>query len=321
MSLKSIRADVASKLAFNVADPAEKAFVDNRINQAADEIWTKNDLPGSLRELVLYYDGTTKQVALPYFIMIGRGFRFYNSQYKIPINTMHPRYQIQGFGQYSLNWREKQKSPVAILITNQSVLNFVLPHAESNAIDIYVIGTTPTAYKVQEKVTIPAGSLTVATTNNYIELFSISKSAVNTYNIAITDADDTVIGEIPNSELSGRYIIMQVLDDNIEGSSLTTGVEVLYKPFYQLLVNDYDEFQEAKYDQAIYWKVLEHYHGRQDDSEATQRAMAAQAKCEQLVNEIAKNALIGKDMEIQYAPNQFYGLWRPNNWLGTKFRQ
>ena len=297
MSLLSIRAEVASKLGFNVSNEDERLWINDLINKAAKEIWDTNNLVNTNKELVLYFDGTTKQVALPYFIQQGLAYRYYNSQYKIPVNGMEPRYQVQGFGQYLLNWREKGKSPLAVQISNQSILKFTLSQRETVAITLNIVGRTPNSYRIQEKVIIPIGSLTAISINDYIEIYSIEKSDVNVYNITVSD-----------------------VDDNIEGNVATSGVEVLYKNIFHIMQNDYDQFQAEGYDQAIFWKCMELWHGKQDDANAAGRALAAQTKCNQLLSDISKDALDGREMEIQFGPNKFYGLQRPSSFLGTSFR-
>lgn len=322
MSLKSIRAKVAAKLSFNPTDTDLRTLVDSYINEAAFELWHTFDLVGSLKEEIIWFEGPTKQIALPSYVLVVRGLRYYNSQYNIPLNDMRPRYLTQGFGQESLNFREKGKYPLHTEIENESILKFTIPVEETAAISITVIGKTPSSSKISETVVIPVGSREVITTNIWKSggLHSISKDASNVYNIKVLDADDTELAEIPNSELNSKYTIIQVLDDNIEQVNQQSGIEVLYKPVFRPFLNDNDEFQAEGYDDAIFWKTMEIYNGRQDDDNAGGRAYGCQQKCKEILDIIAGNNSSGKRMIMDFKPNPMYGLFRPSHFLGTKFR-
>ena len=62
MSLSKIRTKVSVKLGIT-----NKDILDSYINEGAEELWKTTDLVGALKETILWYDGTTKEVALPYF--------------------------------------------------------------------------------------------------------------------------------------------------------------------------------------------------------------------------------------------------------------
>lgn len=318
MSLLSIRAKVAAKLGLNPSDANQKALLTSFVNEGAEELWKTNDLVGALREVVLSFDGTQKQIALPYYVLSVKGIRWADSGAPITQNDMRPRYQSWDDAKL-LNWRDKNKSPLHTAITDESTVTLKLPIVEAKDVIINIIGRTPNSSKVQEKLTIPAGQLSVESTNNYVEIYSITKSATNTYDITVYDVNSSEISKIPNAELSPRYTIVQILDDKFDGNVETSGVEVLYKPVYRPLIEDYDEFQAEGYDDAVFWKVLEVYQGRQDDDNSAERAKAAAMKVTQLCGDIAKQFTSGKKLEMNFKPNPLYNIFR-NRWWNRNLR-
>ena len=315
MSLLSIRADIISRIGIT-GQGDEKIFVDKQINDAAEEIYVANDLIGCLREQIIRFDRTDKQIALPYNIFAIRGLRFYNSKYSITLNDMRPRYNIQSWSISALNYREKGQSPLKVQLSNFSILQFELPLAETFDVTINIVGSTPNSSKIQEVVVIPAGTLVANSVNNFIDIESLNKTLLNNYDIIVKDAADTEIAVIPNSELFSSYKIVQVLDDSIENTIENSGVEILYKTRFTPFQNDFDEFPCQGYDKAITWKFMEHYFGQQKDG--LNAALAAGAKCNSVLAQIALNNDVGKKLEMDFLPNHFYGLFRPIRWNAMK---
>src|SRR5205823_97903 len=107
------------------------------------------------------------------------------------------------------------------------IFKFPAPLIDNEDVTIRVIGKTPNSYRTEEALTIAAGQTEIESENDYEEIYSITKDAPNKYNIKVYDANEIELAEIPNSELSPKYTIIQVLDDNIEGATQTSGVEIM----------------------------------------------------------------------------------------------
>ena len=316
MSLKTIRADIAARIGLNLQVESEVLFINHEINDAAEELYIGYDLVGCLKENIFSFVNTDKIISLPYDVYSIRGIRYYDSKYKIPLNDQRPRYSNQGWSRLALNYREIGDSPLSRQLENFSILNFSIPLSVATDVVISLIGKTPNSARVQETVTIPAGSLSVNTTGNFETIFSIIKNDTCTYDITVQTADNTIVAIIPNSELVSRYKILQVLDDTISTGIENAGVEILYKPRFTPFQNDSDEFPCQGYDKAIFWKYMEHYYAGQKDG--MEKATASYGKCQDVISQIARNAESGREMEVEFAANPFYGLYRPMRWTATK---
>lgn len=290
----------------------DDTFAKRLVNDAAREVYESADLKGSLKEAIIYFSDTdTKLFSIPFYMQNIRAARWYGSQGKIQITDIVPRFQDYSWGVDLLDWRELGESTLNVQIDNASTLRFVLPIEEATAVQITVVGKTPNSERLSETVTIPAGSLQIDTANNFvIAPVSITKNRTTTYDINILDADGDTIGKIPNHQLSSRYVIYQVRDDSIQGMPEISGVEILYKENFQTFENDNDSLLSDRYDDAIYWKFMEHHHGQTKDDQSIPRALAARAKAEEIIVQNSINLQRGKKLKFETVANKFYGLWK-----------
>lgn len=319
MSLQSIRAKVISRTLTSISNAAELTYLNRLINDAVEDIYRVNDLVGSIQEQIIYWaDLDSKMLSLPHYILEIRGLRWYEGGSQIVMQTPHARYQTNGYGQSSLNWREVGQSALSRQITNASTLTFTLPLAETVAVVITVIGQTPNSTRLAEEVTIPAGSLSVDTVNDFVLVKTISKEDTNTYDIAITDADGVSLGSIPNTELKSQYKVIQVNDDRLLNPTQLSGVEILFKRRLTPLVEDLDEVLDGRYDEAIYWKCISNWYSTQDDK--AQEAILSLQQAKAIMEQVATEYGATKEQNLQFDYNKCYGLFDVG-WTGRVSRQ
>lgn len=305
MSYSSIKAKCIA-----VSGIKDDLFAKRLVNDAAREVYESADLKGSLKEAIIYFSDTdTKLFSIPFYMQNIRAARWYGSQAKIQITDIAPRFQDYSWGLDLLDWREIGESTLNVQVDNASTLRFVLPIEETEAVTITVVGKTPNSERLSETVTIAAGTLEIETANDFvIAPVSITKNRTTTYDINILDADGDVVGKIPNHQLVSRYVIYQVRDDSIQGMPEISGVEILYKEQFQTFENDNDSLLSDRYDDAIYWKFMEHHHAQTKDG--LQNALAARAKAEEIIVQNSINLQRGKKLKFEYVANKFYGLWK-----------
>jgi hypothetical protein len=314
MPLKDIKAKVAADVGIKLSSTAEDAFLLDKINQAAKELYTKHDLVGSMREQLFQLSATTQQLSLPYYIDTIRAVRDYETRLPIERVDMLPRYQTEGSRakEGGLPWRIKaEKYPLKANIGSDGPLTFTLKSAATVTFNIVVIGATSAASRVQEIVNVAAGALAVTTTNNFLAdgVERIFKSSTTDSDIVVTDIDGKEVADIPNSELYPSYTIVQVLDQDYTRGQ-TQLVEVLYKTRFTPFKNDYDSFPCGDvYDDAIYYLTLGIIHGGKNGDEWKAKAQMAYARAEQLVIEVAKSKQATLTLRMDFGTSRFSTMW------------
>lgn len=325
MALNNILLDVASVLGLDITDEDERLYYIQKINEAAEEIYTSNDLPGSIKEQIFQLDDDENyQVSFPYYVDKIRAIRYYNTNGgKITIEDLRPRYhQNRWGGQFEIKFRIKTGSAcLAKDITNAGPLTFSLPTGKTEADDITinVVGKTSDSEKVQETIVLVAGTASITTVGAFERADTIIKNGLNTYDISIKDIDDDELGVIPNSELRPSYTIVQIREDDFalqnNNSFPLNTVEVLYKTRFTPFRNLFDEFPCPGCDKIIFWKFCEHYAAYKPGME--QRAFAAAGKVVQLIKELADNDESGKSLRVEFGSNKMFDAQRRVGYRGV----
>lgn len=314
MSLKNILLDVSSVLGLDITDATELAYHIAKINEAADELYRSNDIPGCLREQLFEIDDTeTYQIAFPSQVDKIRAVRFYNTNGgQINLEDMRPRYHQHRWGSNGrLRFRIKQQNALlSRSIDNAALFTFTLKEVEASNVVINIVGKTNKSSRFSETLTIPVGQLSATTLSSYEEFVSIEKTVLSTYDITITDADGNEMGVILNYELRPRYTIVQIREDDFapvtNNSYPLNIVECLYKTSFVPYRNNYDEFPCRDCDKLIFWKFVEHYGLFKGTEEMQQLVLNAATKVEQLLAELNKNDAEGLQLMIEWAKNPMY---------------
>lgn len=304
MSLKSIRAELAADLHIPVSNAEQKALLDLKINDAAKEIWESRDLPRSLVEQLFIVDTSTQLAALPLDLLHLRGARHHESREPIALHDMRPRYQCNPWAEPWLGWRVKRESAIKRDILNAGPLTLTLQQAEAAAVTVAITGSTLISGRVQEVITFGVGETEKTSTNSFLTIESINQPSLHDYNIVIEDVDENELAVLQNHEYSTAYTIIQQADHNLVTPAIDPYyVECLYKPKLYPLKNDHDEFPLRGYDKAIYWKTMEL------KAKTIDEGVAFAAKCEQLIQQIQRDATQGIQKRINFAPEPLHGLF------------
>lgn len=320
MALKTIRDEIAVEAGYHPDTSVDdKSYLNKKINRLVFDLYTLNDLVGSLMEIIVFYDDTLKLVSLPWYVGEVRGARYYDSPIPITLRDIRPRYAVDSYGIQMSDFREVGISSLAIQLQEWSVLKFALPEGEvaNEDILISIVGETPTSANHEEQVTIPQGANEVTTTSNWINAPRIiQKSKASQFDIFITDAEDNELAIFPNGEIRSQYSIWQVRDDLLIGQISANSIEVLYKTRFMEMVNDYDEFLNGKYDDVIVWKFLDEFwakkEGKEEQRDEAKRLWVAK------MAQVNKDKSRGKKAELQSTPNKFYSLFGGTRWWSNR---
>lgn len=310
MPLNTIRAELAADEGIKISSTPEKAWLDDKINKAAQELYAQNDLDNCLREQIFRFGIADQQISLPFYVDDVRMVRNYEFTLPVLQKDMRPRYHVQGWLPPYREWRIKYKdAALASNITNVGPLTITLPQACTLAFTITIVGRTGSAQRRVEHVTFAVGDTEKVTTENYEEVESITKNVSNNEDLVVTDMGGTQLAAIPNSELKSSYTIIQVLD-RYQNLAQTPLYEILYKLKLSPMVTDTDSFPCGdKYDRAIYWKAMELIYAKQQGEVAVQKVIGASAKCAQVLSGLEDNADVGVDQRISFAPCPYYNLF------------
>lgn len=310
MPLRNILQDISSAFGIKLDNTEELAYTLTKVNEAAEELYGSCDLPGSLLEQVFQHTNEdTGQVSLPYYVGHVRGMRYVGLNARINIKDMRPRYHRNAWKNVDLlNYRIKSTSAaLGREIKSGGQLTLTLAKVESAPVTVDLVCQTQYSESIKESLTIAAGDLTVTSTLVPVEVKSLVKTTgPSAYNITVTDINGRVLAEIPNSEVSPCYTIVQVRDSFVFSSFTDTDTltyEVLYKLRWKPFVNLSDEFPCPGCDKLIFWKFSEHYASYKEGSE--ERAILAAKKVEQLKGELFQNHEVGKDMDLEFGSNPF----------------
>lgn len=307
MPLSNILADVASDSGFRTATQNQRDRCVSLINDAADEIWKCYDLPNCLGEQIFNVGTQDQQITLPYYVLEVRGIRDYDSEQKMELNDMRPRWQTMGWVHWvGYKWRiVQQEMALGRDLLNVTPLTFTLPFAAPESFSLNLEIRTPHAQRTNETVLFAAGDTSKTSVNLIEEVYSITKSDYTTYDVTIEDQDDNELGIVPNAELKSNYTLINILT-KYEVQGLSKLVEVLFKRNLPKFRFDTDRFPCGDtYDKAIYYKTMEIFYGKQGGTESLQMAIAFNAKCSDLMTKLTVNKQEGVKMIMDFGINRW----------------
>lgn len=308
MPLRTILLNAASEIGLTLSNTTDRTWLIQKINEAAEDLYTSDDLVDSLREQVFSLEVDDQQISLPWYVYKIRGARW--SQLKMPIrlDDMRPRYATMGYNEMlwrSFTWRIKEKHAIGKDITNSAPFVVSIPMAEMLAFVVTIIGVTSTSTRVVEQVHFAPGDTVRNCINSFLSVKSITKDILITNDISVQDINGVELAVIPNNELSSSYTILQIID--FDQSNFTNEgcmcVEVLYKTKFTPFSNDYDEFPCGPiYDQCIFYKFMEIFSGKKGEFD---KATAYKTKCNELVGNIAKETEDSEEVRMDFGKNRF----------------
>lgn len=291
----------------DLTNAAQKSLVVTRVNQAAKEVYESEDLAGSLREIVLDLDTDTQQVTLPFFVGHVRKIRYHDARLAVTLQDQQPRYHYGLSNEvWPLQFRLLPNSPIARDLDNYSTVTVSIPQADTKEFSVILVGTTNNSHRVSETLTFAIGETSKESQSNFAAFESIRKNKITAFDVTIKDADENIIAIIPNADFKVEYQVLQVLDSEVSNNQ--NFIELLYKTRFFPFQNDYDSFPCGdSYDDAIFYKYVEHELTREKDAEG---AVAALAKSSEIIERVTRDASSGIEKKINFGPNPYSGMAR-----------
>lgn len=314
MSFRNILIDCASEIGLQLTNVDDRAWLVAKINEAAEDLYTSDDLVGCLREQVFSFEVDDQQITVPWYVYKIRGARWSRLKMPIRLDDMRSRYATQGYSEMlwrGFTWRIKEKRPIERDISNAAPLVVSIPIAETSSFNVNITGSTANSIRVTEQILFSPGELIHTAVNTFISnngsfpIESITKDILTTNDVVLTDVNGLEIARIPNSELSSSYTVIQItdFDQNTFVNDGCSCIEILYKTRFTPFRNDYDEFPCGPiYDKAIFYKFMELYKGKAGDVDM---AVLAKAKANEIVGNLARETELGEDIRLDFGYNRF----------------
>jgi hypothetical protein len=275
MSLRTIANFVASEAGVPYTTDADKAYLHDRINKAAEELYINNDLPHVLQELYMSLNANVSEIfTLPPYVAKLRGLRrpHYDGKNALTFTGIVPRYQKQAWGNISLdNIRVVGEVATGRDINEEQDITIQLSRVQSTDVTIVLTGDTAEEQGYIEEVTILAGELSTT----FSSVFTQINSAVKTpfFFGAVKAFEELAPGaplfEILAAQVRSNYVKVQIQD--LYMFRVTSGqynFELLYKPKLPLMYSPNSEFIVPEiYDQCIAWWTISQYVKSGDDAQ------------------------------------------------------
>lgn len=327
MSLKYILDRVVSEAGISSPDlnPEQRAAIVDKINEAAEEIYEKQDYPGCLRECFVRVTANMR-VSLPPFIGQLRAIRHATAKfnYHWSLNDMRPRFTGMDWPNKWNKWRVIGDSPTALEFTNTAPGNIIYPVVDDE-LTITLIGETLLSNRQKDSVVcsvVNSAATPLEWTSNFLSFSSIKKSKVTDYNVLIKDADENEIAIIYADQLESRFMIVDVSQyPNISCGDCADGtytMEVLYKARLPRLERDDDEFPVRGYDNVIVLKTKQLL--AEDRPGEEQRAILMHQKAQEKEAHKVEDATGTIVKKIQFKPNKLLGLYDRYRTHSRRFR-
>ena len=310
MSLRKIKADIASEHGIQIKNEAEDIWLIDRINDAACEIYMSEDLPNSLKEQNFTFKDKQEVITLPWHVGEVRGIRrpCYNDQHPITLHDLRPRYHLNSWGDVSPDvWRIVGVKPTLINIESILPLTFKVPNPEPGNVTFTAQGMTAGGQLKQYEVVLAEGQTEVKMTNDIAEFNWITKDTVTINTVSIFSGT-TLIGELVHVLDRTRYVALHVADNcYLPISGCPCGevmIDVLYKPLYIPMYRDSDCFQIDGYEHNIVLKFGEMY--TRDPAESG----SYKSKLDNRANNQANDVQQGRVTKVNFGFNQTLQTYR-----------
>jgi len=267
MSLGSIANFIVSEAGVPYETDSQKAYLHDRINKSAEELYINNELPNCLKEVYVEFNGKVSETfTLPNYVYKVRGLRrpHYDFRNGMTFTNMLPRYQKQTWGDVALdNVRIVGQTAIARDVCEEQNITVVLNSTLAEDVKIVIIGDTAQESGRIVKVTIPAGQTNATFSSPFLQITSITKSPffygiVNGYEELAPGAP---LFQIPSAFSTPLYTKVQVQDMRMFIVTQYQYVtELLFKPRLPVMYDIDSEFiVPVTYDQPIAWWTIANY--------------------------------------------------------------
>lgn len=263
MPLSNIKTAVARKLGIG-SDPSSQSWLRDAINRAAREVYNETDLVGSVCEQYFSYSVDENQAVFPHYVGQLRAIRHSALRWPITIHSQAPRYHRMVWDSSNqLKFRIRKVSPTFRHSAQAAPLTVSIPYSITSSVAVTITGSSASAARVQEVITIPAGSLSATGSVAFSplgispEAITTITKAVTTYDVTVADADGVTLAVVPANRKDSRYVLVELFEVGATPViSNTRTIEVLYKRHLDDLIEDSDCLPIDGYDDAVVWKVL-----------------------------------------------------------------
>lgn len=303
MSLANIIKRVAGPLGLNPNDLRDRALLIERINFAAEELWESTDLVYSLWENTFSLDLSQQIITLPHYVSQIRGVRNAETQQKVDLNDMRPRYFHGAGWQSTCSWRVLKQGALMRDIENAAPFTVSIPAVDSERFSVTINGRTATSNKVRETIVLETNETSKLFTFQFTDVINFSKSIDTLYDVTLKDADNNILAVIPSNKRESSYKLIQISDLDQSTNESTGCYQILYKLDLESFVEDNDEFTAPGYDAAIIWQTLAHYYATKEGQEIL--AAGYQGKVAEMVAQKDKDATTGISKPLNVKRNRF----------------
>lgn len=280
-----------------------RAFLVEKINSAAMEIWSAKDLPGSLREITVSVS-PGKVVGLPHFVGALRAMRETDLGRPWVLNDLRPRYHSQTWPTKWNNWRFIGYGATMLEITNQAPVVVTIDKDDSDLV-ITIVGSTATSLRTTDVITMNAslknGSI------SFTKIDSIQANKIPADDVYIVDSEGTTLAVLYADSKETRYILVDVSDYPLSAATADGSweMDVLYKMKLPIMSANSDIFPVHDYDDIVKVKTMQLLAEGQEGKE--QRAAMAYQKAERMMQDKAQDQEGSIQKKIRFEPNPLLG--------------
>lgn len=289
------------------ADSAQRIRLLHYINEAVDRLYQSADLDGADQEITLTTTPDSELV-LPAYVQRPIALRDSDTQERITLQGMRPRYCSSVWSDTWNNWRDKGFRALAVELGTATTLRFSSGAEPTDAISVLITGSTADAQNKTESLVLTwagsgAGYVDSATTWTSVKSLSFTKLPPG--DITVTNiATSEVVAVMYNNMLDSRYHVLDVSEFPWGSGATGRNVDLLYRPRTPRLENDADVFPIPGYENVLVRMtlgVMASYNAKKFQNAQIHEATAT-AQLNRKTNDEQKN----KEAGIQFAPSPYH---------------
>lgn len=293
---------------------ANRATLLRRINRAAREIYDGWDIPGSVAEATFNINNLNgySAITIPWYAANIRAVRFQQTGRKVNVVSEYERFNPTPNRQPPLQWRIVKYTPLTQSLSATGTLTVSFPSPLTEPVNVYIRGQTANGAMITETLSFILNDTTKTTANQFTAespngIIFIGKSAITAQDASVAETSTgTVIATIPNCLTEARNCEVMISDPVYAYTILPLEdvVEVLYKKPFIDYYFDGDQHLSKEVEQAVIWKLQEHWFAAQKDNElAMSQATLAYKKSLDVLQAVCQNQESGQERSMQYTDN------------------
>lgn len=303
--LKRILNLIAENTGLNPNDPNQRAHMVEHVNLSAKCLHDSTDLENSHETEDFNVSVGTALVAFPPRVGEVRKIRYVQTAEKVVLGGPASRFNESGYNDANyLTIVSQTKRALERDIDVEGKLTFTLPIAQANDVSFTIVGKNSKASQVVETLVIPAGQLTLDTTNVFSYVTNLLRSGLVTVDCIITDLNNMELAIFPNNVIELEHQVVRVAEYVTSfGTNVSErAVEVYYKKALTSMEKDYDTFVCGDlYDEALAWNYIKSF----GPTDLRQLARESESK---ILADIGRDKNKGQLNKVDVAPNKYYSI-------------